>query len=1042
MANQIIKPLEDEVIDIKKQSLYARLKRLFSTDVIVRNIGGKQLKIKDTDNIMYATDRNSMRDRFNRIRSTAYNAYTRDFSLSYQSARMDLFRDYDTMDMDPIISSCLDIYADESLTYNELGKMITVHSSNNNVKSILENLFDEILNVKFNLWSWVRNMTKYGDCYLKLYITPEYGIYMVEPISAYNVERIENSDPYNKRYVKFQVRPTDTAQAEVLENYEMAHFRLISDSNFLPYGKCLDGNTNISTTNGPKLIQNINIGDIVYSFDFDNNTTVTAKVLDKIMSGIKTVYEIKTAHRTIRATAEHPFLTKDGLYKSVNNLTLSDYLILPTLNNEFTDSIKYPKLIIEETDIFKFDSKLQILNEDILKSKFKEFVRFYGFLLGDGWLDKSSKSVAFSLGNRLDKSKKYLDFITELGLRYRLTNGMFSDSSVNVNSVYLYELILQLGFITGSSNKLVPSWIWDLPLDIKQELLFGFADAYGCDIDENSYQLSSINKQLIDDLRTIAMECGLSITKTWNTIGSGYNPDCKSYFFAYRLKSRDFIEFKNGHHVEKIRSIVECNKTEVYDIQVDNELHNFIAEGIVVHNSMIEGGRRIWKQLSLMEDAMLIHRVMRAPEKRIFYTDIGNIPPAEVDTYMQRMMDKMKKVPYMDEQTGEYNLRFNLQNMVEDYYIPVRGGDSGTKIDTLGGMEWTGTEDIEYVKNKMMAAFKIPKAFLGFEEGIGGKSTLAAEDVRFARTIQRLQRIITSELSKIAIVHLYSQGYRDESLVDFELELTNPSTIFEKEKIEIWSDKVSVATDMVENKFFSYNWIYKNIFNMSDDDIKIVQDEVVEDAKQKYRFTSIEEDGDDPAKPYNKIGGDGDGDGGDNKGGYDGGLGDLGGGGGSSKIPDLGDLGDLGGDKKGGDKEKKGGLGGLKETITPKKDLRDRSDRDQSGERDARSEHPFGEDPLGQNEMDPEKKKKSEGKRKSEIGHNYEGGSPLSLKEMKHPILPAKAIANQALNPAMINSLSVFLKKTHEQTKQELLKENTTKESKSLLDESNILTNI
>ena len=141
------------------------------------------------------------------------------------------------------------LFTHNCLTYNELGKMITVHSNNNNVKKILENLFDEVLNVRFNLWSWVRNMTKYGDFYLKLYVTPEYGVYMVEPISAYNVERIENSDPYNKRYVKFQLRPTDTAQAEILENYECAHFRLISDSNFLPYGKCLDSNTSISTIN-------------------------------------------------------------------------------------------------------------------------------------------------------------------------------------------------------------------------------------------------------------------------------------------------------------------------------------------------------------------------------------------------------------------------------------------------------------------------------------------------------------------------------------------------------------------------------------------------------------------------------------------------------------------------------------------------------------------------------------------------------------------------------------------------------------------------
>ena len=150
---------------------------------------------------------------------------------------------------------------------------------------------------------------------------------------------------------------------------------------------------------------------------------------------------------------------------------------------------------------------------------------------------------------------------------------------------------------------------------------------------------------------------------------------------------------------------------------------------------------------------------------------------------MQQIMNKMKKVPYMDDDTGDYNLRFNLQNMVEDFYLPVRGSDSGTAIEPLSGLEWTGTEDIEYLRNKLMAALKIPKAFLGYEEGLSGKATLAAEDIRFARTIQRFQRIIVSELNKIAVIHLYAQGYRDESLVDFELELTNPSTIFEKEKL-------------------------------------------------------------------------------------------------------------------------------------------------------------------------------------------------------------------------------------------------------------------
>ena len=269
---------------------------------------------------------------------------------------------------------------------------------------------------------------------------------------------------------------------------------------------------------------------------------------------------------------------------------------------------------------------------------------------------------------------------------------------------------------------------------------------------------------------------------------------------------------------------------------------NFLPYG----KSMIEPARKTWKQLTLMEDAMLIHRIMRAPERRIFKVDIGNIPPAEVDQHMQQIIDKMKKVPYVDQKTGEYNLKFNMMNMLEDYYLPVRGGQSGTEIDTLNGMENNSIEDIEYLKNRMFAALKIPKAFLGYDENVEGKATLAAEDVRFARTIERIQRILISELSKIAIVHLFSQGFTDEDLIDFNLELTNPSIVYEQEKVDLLSQKMSLASDIKDLKMISDEWIYKNIFNMSKDEYESQQKKVLDDLKETFRKTQIEDEGNDP----------------------------------------------------------------------------------------------------------------------------------------------------------------------------------------------------
>ena len=490
------------------KSLFGRLQRLFSTNVIVRNVGGKKLKIADTDKIQHIA-KNNLIDRFQKLYS-GYGASVTSDAVHKKALRLGLFKDYESMDSDGIVSSALDIYADESTMKSEYGSVLEITTDNENIKSILNNLFYDILNIEFNLWPWVRNMCKYGDFFLQLEINEKYGITNVAPLSAYDVARVEGLDEENPHYVKFVLEQggdqhsaysTQKPHQMELENFEVAHFRLLSDSNFLPYGK-----------------------------------------------------------------------------------------------------------------------------------------------------------------------------------------------------------------------------------------------------------------------------------------------------------------------------------------------------------SMIEQGRKVWKQLSLMEDAMMIHRIMRAPEKRVFQIDIGNIPPAEVDNYMQKILNKMKKTPIIDQATGEYNLKYNMQNITEDFFLPVRGGDSGTRIESLPGLSYEAVEDIEYLKNKMLAALRVPKAFLGYEESLGSKATLAAEDVRFARTIERIQRITVSELTKIAIVHLYSQGYQDADLVNFELNLTNPSTIYETEKVELWNSKTQLASSMLQDGIVSTEWIYKNVFNFTEDKIKEMDNQIVFDYKQKFRRSQIESEGNDPAK--------------------------------------------------------------------------------------------------------------------------------------------------------------------------------------------------
>ncbi len=304
---------------------------------------------------------------------------------------------------------------------------------------------------------------------------------------------------------------------------------------------------------------------------------------------------------------------------------------------------------------------------------------------------------------------------------------------------------------------------------------------------------------------------------------------------------------------------VNQNPDNTTGIVFDNyEMAHFRLVGDVNYlpygRAYIEPARKLYKQYSLMEDAMLIHRIARAPEKRIFYVNVGAIPPNEIETFMQKTISSMKRTPMIDEKTGEYNLKYNMQNMLEDFYIPVRGNDNTTKIDTSPGLQYDGIQDVEYLRGKLFAALKIPKAFLGYEEGIEGKATLAQQDIRFARTIDRIQRIILSELNKIALVHLYTQGYTDESLTNFTLDMTTPSIIYDQERIELMKSKAELSGTLLEQGLVPSDWIYDNIYHFSEDQYDEYRDLAREDAKRKFRLAQIEAEGNDPVETGKSYG--------------------------------------------------------------------------------------------------------------------------------------------------------------------------------------------
>jgi hypothetical protein len=330
--------------------------------------------------------------------------------------------------------------------------------------------------------------------------------------------------------------------------------------------------------------------------------------------------------------------------------------------------------------------------------------------------------------------------------------------------------------------------------------------------------------------------------------------------------------------------------------------------------SVLEKVRRIWKQLLLAEDAMLVYRVTRAPERRVFKVYVGNIDDADVESYVQKVANKFKRTQTADNQTGQTDVRYNTLAVDQDYFVPVRDPNASMPIETLpGASNLDQIADIQFIQRKLVTALRVPKTFLGFEEPTGEGKNLALMDVRFARTINRIQQAMIQELNKIAIIHLYILGFHDE-LNNFKLTLNNPSTQGEMLKVEQWKEKVLLYKDLTASDSgiaaTSHTWAKKNIFNWSND-------EILEDLEQQRLERAVASELEKTSeiiqntgffkkvdKLYGEIqststGDTGEEETGGDEGGFGGDTGGFGGGGFGGDTGGFGDEGDTGGDEGG-----------------------------------------------------------------------------------------------------------------------------------------------
>ncbi len=257
--------------------------------------------------------------------------------------------------------------------------------------------------------------------------------------------------------------------------------------------------------------------------------------------------------------------------------------------------------------------------------------------------------------------------------------------------------------------------------------------------------------------------------------------------------------------------------------------------------SALEPARRIWRQLTLAEDAMMAYRVVRSSERRVFKIDVGAIPPQDVEQYMQKVVSQLKRHSIVNKDTGRVDLRYNPLSIEEDYYIPVRQGSATDIVNLAGGSNTTEIDDIKYLRDKLFSALKIPQSYLSMGEGATeDKTTLAQKDIRFARTVQRLQRTVIHELEKIGIIHLYTLGFRGDDLINFKLALNNPSKIAELQELEHWKNKFDIAGAATEG-YFSRRWVAEHIFNLSHEEFSRCQREMFYDRKQDASLQAVAE---------------------------------------------------------------------------------------------------------------------------------------------------------------------------------------------------------
>jgi intein/homing endonuclease len=652
--------------------------------------------------------------------------------------------------------------------------------------------------------------------------------------------------------------------------------RMIEDS-LVIYRLCLIGDTRVKTDKGYSYIKDIQVGDKVYSYDNRVDKLVETTVSNKWLTGTKQSFRVQSKHHSVVGTDTHPVLVYDNETKDVKYVPIKDlqpkrhsltyirpeecstqtafpevrekcYKLKDTflwssykidnkekviqqisektnINRSSIQNFLYGSQSLESSDVAVLQEEIEVLKDAKFEEKLygwgtnqlnlpeyidEEFARLFGFLIGDGCITKYG--VTFAEGEDEIQNLYYSKLMEKFFGNCTRSKSNRKYSNYHSSNTLASELLQKLGFKNGAKIKRIPDWVFTSPNNIKREFILGLLDAdghYRDLVNGFSCEISLANKQLIEDIKEIWTSIGLCSGQIRHRI----RPE-QTRIIGEENKTRLIPEtqcwelYLSEYELPKFEKIISVETAEVedvYDIEVSHEKHNFVANGIVVHNS-------------------------RAPERRIFYIDVGNLPKVKAEQYLKEVMSRYRNKLVYDANTGEIRDDRKFMSMLEDFWLPRREGGRGTEITTLpGGQNLGELSDIQYFQKKLYRALGVPESRIaGSGDGfnLGRSSEILRDELMFSKFVGRLRKKFANVFndilrSQLILKNIVSPEDWEKMADHIQYDFLYDNHFAELKEAELMTNRLTLATTIEPyiGKYYSTEYIRKKILRQTDSEI-------------------------------------------------------------------------------------------------------------------------------------------------------------------------------------------------------------------------------